>query len=137
MWDTRSNSHGQPPPGRKGIYPKTMIASEHGCPHRRRPKNWYAKHGRCPSGPSSLAPITRCSACVAAGMGVALLPRSVLTTFPESKRLTVHRLPSGENRADTVLIWRKGASSPNIEALREILSELRQPDRVHRGRRAG
>jgi DNA-binding transcriptional LysR family regulator len=75
--------------------------------------------------------------CVAAGMGIALLPRSVLTTFPESKRLTVHRLPSGENRADTVLIWREGASSPNIEALRQILSEIRQADRAHRGRVAG
>jgi DNA-binding transcriptional LysR family regulator len=61
--------------------------------------------------------------CVAAGMGVALLPRSVLGTFPESKRLTVHRLPPGENRAETVLIWRKGANSPNIEALRQILTQ--------------
>jgi DNA-binding transcriptional LysR family regulator len=59
--------------------------------------------------------------CVVAGMGIALLPKSVLTTFPESKRLTVHRLPSGENRTEIVLIWRKGAGSPNIEALREIL----------------
>ena len=57
-------------------------------------------------------------------MGVALLPRSVLTTFPESRRLAIHRLPPGENRAETVLIWRKGASSPNIEALRQILSEM-------------
>jgi len=34
----------------------------------------------------------------------------------------VHRLPPGENRSSTVLIWRKGAGSPNIAALREILS---------------
>jgi DNA-binding transcriptional LysR family regulator len=60
--------------------------------------------------------------CVVAGMGIALLPKSVLTTFPESKRLTVHRLPAGENRSKTVLIWRKGADSPNIAALRQILS---------------
>ena len=40
----------------------------------------------------------------------------------ESKRLTVHRLPSGENRVETVLIWRKGAHSPNIAALQQILS---------------
>ena len=59
--------------------------------------------------------------CVVAGMGIALIPKSVLTTFPESKRLAVHRLPQGENRAETVLIWRKGAGSPNIQALREIL----------------
>jgi DNA-binding transcriptional LysR family regulator len=55
-------------------------------------------------------------------MGIALLPRSVLTTFPESKRLAVHRLPPGENRSRIVLIWRRNADSPNIAALREILS---------------
>jgi DNA-binding transcriptional LysR family regulator len=65
--------------------------------------------------------------CVVAGMGIALLPKSVLSTFPESKRLTVHRLPAGENRAETVLIWRKGAGSPNIRALRDILSRLQRP----------
>jgi DNA-binding transcriptional LysR family regulator len=61
--------------------------------------------------------------CVVAGMGIALLPESVLTTFPEGKRLTVHRLPSGENRAETVLIWRKGAGSPNIQALQQVLRD--------------
>jgi DNA-binding transcriptional LysR family regulator len=127
---------GQPPPGRKGIYPKTMIAFEHGCPHRKRLENWFAKHGQIPERTIELGSYHAMLGCVAAGMGVALLPRSVLTTFPESKRLTVHRLPSGENRADTVLIWRKGASSPNIEALRQILSELRPPGRARRGRTA-
>jgi DNA-binding transcriptional LysR family regulator len=63
--------------------------------------------------------------CVVAGMGVALLPRSVLTTFPESRRLKVHRLPPGENRADTYLIWRKGADSPKVQALRDLLAKQR------------
>jgi DNA-binding transcriptional LysR family regulator len=49
----------------------------------------------------------------------------VLTTFPESKRLRVHRLPPGENRADTYLIWRKGAGSPKIQALRDVLGKQR------------
>jgi len=112
---------GQPPVGRKGHLPKTIVTFEHGCPHRKRLEDWYAKHGEMPERIIELGSYHAMLGCVAAGMGVALLPRSVLTTFPESKRLTVHRLPSGENRAETVLIWRKGASSPNIEALRAIL----------------
>jgi DNA-binding transcriptional LysR family regulator len=59
--------------------------------------------------------------CVVAGMGAALLPRSVLDTFPESRRLSVHRLPRGEDRIPTVLIWRRGAISPNTRALVEII----------------
>jgi DNA-binding transcriptional LysR family regulator len=112
---------GQPAPGRKGQFPKTMVAFEHGCPYRKRLEDWYAKRGEMPERTVELGSYHAMLGCVVAGMGIALLPRSVLTTFPESKRLTVHRLPPGENRAETVLIWRKGASSPNIQALREIL----------------
>lgn len=42
--------------------------------------------------------------CVAAGMGIAQLPLSVLSRFPECRRLTAHRLPPGENRAESVVI---------------------------------
>jgi hypothetical protein len=34
-------------------------------------------------------------------------------------------LPPGQNTAETVLIWRKGAGSPKINALVEILEESR------------
>jgi DNA-binding transcriptional LysR family regulator len=68
--------------------------------------------------------------CVIAGLGVALLPRSVLSTFPDSKRLSVHALPRGENRAETVLIWRNGAGSPNIQALQQLLHDNNQVGRT-------
>ena len=113
---------GEPQIGRKGDFPKTIITFEHGCPHRKRLENWYARHGEMPERIVELGSYHAMLGCVAAGMGIALLPRSVLTAFPESKRLTVHRLPPGENRVETVLIWRKGAHSPNIEALQQILS---------------
>jgi DNA-binding transcriptional LysR family regulator len=114
---------GHPPVGKKGGFPATMIAFEHGCPYRKRLENWYARHGEMPERTVELGSYHAMLGCVVAGMGIALLPRSVLTTFPESKRLAVHRLPPGENRSSTVLIWRKGAGSPNIAALREILSQ--------------
>jgi DNA-binding transcriptional LysR family regulator len=98
-----------------------MVAFEHGCPYRKRLEDWYAKRGEMPERTVELGSYHAMLGCVVAGMGIALIPKSVLTTFPESKRLAVHRLPPGENRAETVLIWRKGASSPNIQALREIL----------------
>jgi DNA-binding transcriptional LysR family regulator len=59
--------------------------------------------------------------CVVAAMGVALIPKSVLTTFPERRLLSIHPLGRTENRAWTVLIWRRGAGSANVQALREIL----------------
>jgi len=111
--------------GKKEYFPKTIIAFEHGCPHRKRLEDWYALRDQMPERTIELGSYHAMLGCVAAGMGVALLPKSVLTTFPESRRLRVHRLPPGENRAETYLIWRKGAGSPKIQALRDLLSEKR------------
>ena len=111
--------------GKKEYFPRTIIAFEHGCPHRKRLEDWYALRDQMPERTIEMGSYHAMLGCVAAGMGVALLPRSVLTTFPESKRLRVHRLPPGENRADTYLIWRKGAGSPKVQALRDLLGERR------------
>jgi DNA-binding transcriptional LysR family regulator len=117
---------GRHPTGKKPQFPATIVAFEHGCPYRKRLENFYAKRGEMPGRIVELGSYHAMLGCVAAGMGVALLPKSVLSTFPESKRLTVQQLPAGENRADTVLIWRKGAGSPNIKALQDILSQMQR-----------
>jgi DNA-binding transcriptional LysR family regulator len=112
-----------PPIGKKGKLPRTIIAFEHGCPHRKRLEDWYARRGEMPERTIELGSYHALLGCVVAGTGVALLPRSVLSTFPDSKRLSVHALPPGENRAETVLLWRKGAASPNIQALLQLVSD--------------
>jgi len=111
--------------GGKGGFPRSVLVFENGCPHRKRLEDWYRKRGAMPERTTELRSYHAMLGCVVAGMGVALLPESVLTTFPESKRLIVHRLPAGENRAETVLIWRKGTKSPNIEALQQVLRDDR------------
>ncbi|MCB1917801.1 MAG: LysR family transcriptional regulator [Rhodocyclaceae bacterium] len=109
------------PPVDRQHPPATMIAFENGCPHRRRLEQWYADGGQMPSHTIELSSYHAMLGCVIVGMGVALLPRSVLTTFPEHHRLRVNPLPAGLDVADTVLIWRRGARSPNVAALAEIL----------------
>jgi DNA-binding transcriptional LysR family regulator len=113
------------PIGRKGSLPRSVLVFENGCPHRKRLEDWYAKRGAMPERTIELGSYHAMLGCVVAGMGIALLPRSVLSTFPEGKRLTVHQLPKGENRAETVLIWRKGFGSPNIQALQQVLGDHR------------
>ncbi len=110
-----------PPIAAGSPLPKTIIVFEHGCPHRKRLEAWYEKRGEMPERILELGSYHAMLGCVVAGMGAALLPRSVLDTFPESRRLSIHRLPRGEDRIPTVLIWRRGASSPNTRALVEIL----------------
>lgn len=68
-------------------------------------------------------------------MGAALVPESVIATFPHSRRLRIHRLPPGENRLRTLLIWRKGLPSPNVEALADILGKKPMTARDRRTKR--
>ncbi len=110
-----------PPIGAKGVLPQAIVVFEHGCPHRKRLEDWYQRRGGMPERMTELGSYHAMLGCVLVGMGVALLPRSVLGTFPESKRLRVHELPKGENVAETVLIWRKGAGSPKIQALEQVI----------------
>lgn len=110
-----------PPIGKKGNLPRTVLVFEHGCPHRKRLEDWYAGRREMPERTIELTSYHAMLGCVVAGMGISLLPKSVLTTFPERKRLSVHHLARPENCAQTVLIWRKGAGSANVRALEEML----------------
>ena len=60
--------------------------------------------------------------CAVAGMGIAMVPRIVLQTFPDVKLLSIHRVAPQFSRAPTVLIRRKGAVSPKVSALIEVLT---------------
>ncbi len=111
------------PIAKSGPVPKTMIVFEHGCPHRRRLEQWYAAREELPERTVELGSYHAMLGSVLAGMGAALVPRSVISTFPEKKRLRINALPDGENQLRTMLIWRKGGASPKINALAEILSE--------------
>ena len=107
--------------GKKGSLPRTVLVFEHGCPHRKRLEDWYARRHEMPERTIELTSYHAMLGCVVAGMGISLLPKSVLTTFPERKRLSVHHLARPENFAQTVLIWRKGAGSANVRAFEEML----------------
>ncbi len=106
-----------------GKAPKTAIVFEQGCPHRKRLDAWYAARGEAPERTIELGSYHAMLGCVLAGMGAALLPKCVLETFPEAKRLRVHALPENDYRLRTYLIWRKGVRAPNVAALAAILSE--------------
>lgn len=108
----------------KSPLPRAIIVFEHGCPHRKRLENWYASRRAMPERTIELGSYHAMLGCVAAGMGVALLPKSVLAGFSKVNRLRTYRLPEAPNHARTVLIWRKGACSANVKALREILQDL-------------
>jgi len=74
---------GHPPIGKIRQLPRTIIVFEPGCPHRKRLEDWYARCHQIPERVIELASYHAMLGCVVAGMGIALLPKSVLTTFPD------------------------------------------------------
>ncbi|MEO0980415.1 MAG: LysR substrate-binding domain-containing protein, partial [Pseudomonadota bacterium] len=110
-----------PPIGGAGRVPGTMIVFEHGCPHRRRLEEWYALQNDMPERTIELGSYHAMLGSVLTGMGAALVPKSVIATFPESSRLRINTLPDGQNRIRTLLIWPRNVRSRKIDGLRGIL----------------
>ena len=116
-------SRDHPPIDSASLGPRTMIVFEHGCPHRRQLEEWYARRRDIPERTIELGSYHAMLGCVLAGMGAALVPRSVISTFPEHARLRVTALPDGQNLLRTLLIWPKGVKSSKIERLRRVLED--------------
>ena len=107
--------------------PYTMLAFECGCSYRARMEQWFAISRHVPDKIIEMASWHAIVGCTSAGMGISLLPRMLLESFPEPKHVSVHALPAGLTHAPTMLFWRKGAMSPNVRALREMLLERIMP----------
>ena len=114
-------SREHPPIDGGGKVPDTMIVFEHGCPHRRRLEEWYALQDEMPERTIELGSYHAMLGCVLTGMGAALVPKSVIASFPESSRLRINMLPDGQNRIRTLLIWPRNVRSRKIDGLRSIL----------------
>jgi DNA-binding transcriptional LysR family regulator len=112
----------------RDVKTQTILAFESGCTYRLRMQQWFAQAGLTPARIVEITSWHAMLGCVAANMGIAVMPRMLLSTFPNEKYVSVHALPAGLNHAPTVLIWRKGAHSPKIDALMEVL-------RGHAGKR--
>ena len=101
--------------------PSTIIAFGHGCSYHRRLEMWCESRGELPTRTMDLTSYHAILGCVAAGMGMALVPRLVVDAFPGRRQLKLHKMPPGQDKAETLLIWRKGAGSLKIDALLKVL----------------
>ena len=95
----------------------TIIAFVQGCSYRRRLEEWLARGGVAPERVLDFASYHAMVACVAAGAGVAIIPRSVLDGLPARDEVMQHALPRTIARSRTHLIWR----DPPSRALNAML----------------
>lgn len=107
----------------KDLPTKTMLAFHPGCPHRKRLEDWFARGHAIPERIVEVGSYHLILGCVAVGMGVALVPYSVLATYTERERLSVHKLRAKFASVKTRLVWRKESPQAKILALSAVLVE--------------
>ena len=106
----------------RDIAGRTVIAFSAGCSYRRRLEEWLGGAGVVPSQVMEFASYHAIIACVAAGAGIAIVPRSVLKVANAEREVLVGKLPARTARARTLLAWRAGHRSIALEALRAELT---------------
>lgn len=109
----------------KDLQSKTMLVFHPGCPYRKRLEDWFSRSRVQAQRVVEVGSYHLILGCVAAGMGIALVPHSVLSTYVERSRLSIHALTPKFSRAHTRLIWRQDAPKANILALARVLLKCR------------
>jgi DNA-binding transcriptional LysR family regulator len=105
-----------------------VLAFEAGCPYRQRLEDWFARSGEMSDRVIEMSSYHAMLGCAVAGMGISLVPRMVLKTFPDAKLLSIHALPPEIGHAPTIFIRRKGPLAPKVGALIDVLMEQRALD---------
>lgn len=99
----------------------TVLAFREGCSYRNRLLDWFRANAAKPERIVELASYHAIMGGAAAGMGIGIVPVSVLALFPDRNTLSIHPLPASLMKAPTELLWRKDMPSANLDALRQCL----------------
>lgn len=99
-----------------------LIVFRHGCSYRAFTEQWMKRTGRVPSDIFELGTLDGILGCVAAGIGVTILPRSVVERSFHRENLTIHTLTSDDRFINTVAIHHKKA--PANGALNAFLEQI-------------
>jgi DNA-binding transcriptional LysR family regulator len=86
---------------------RTLLVFRSGCSYRRRLENWFAEAGVAPGRIVEFGTFEAILGCVAAGMGVSLMPQAILQQRRLGKTIQSHSLPANIARVTTVLVWHK------------------------------
>ena len=99
----------------------TLIGFATGCSYRKRAEEWLSAAGMMPARTLEFASYQAMIACVAAGTGFALVPRSLLLALRAGGEVRQHELPARVRRNHTHLVW-NGTPSTALERLVALLT---------------
>lgn len=105
----------------KDIKQLTVIGFANGCSYRRRLEAWLGAERIHPDRVIEFQSYYAIIACVAAGSGIAVVPRSMIQRMRAASELNIVALPAAAARADIQLVWRAADHSAALGAFRKLL----------------
>ncbi len=106
----------------------TALVFRTGCTYRQRLEQLFSDFGWPSAARFELGTLDGMIGCVAAGMGVTLLPRAVVERSDQRKEVNIHGLDTSWSRVDTLFIQRRSAHQ--YSALSGFVSCLNGAERV-------
>ena len=106
----------------------TALVFRTGCTYRQRLEQVFSDFGWPSAARFELGTLDGMIGCVAAGMGVTLLPRAVVERSDQRKEVNIHTLDTSWSRVDTLFIQRRSAHQ--YSALNGFVSCLTGAERV-------
>jgi len=102
----------------------TLIAFAQGCSYRKRVEEWLGSANVMPARILEFASYQAMIACVAAGSGFAVVPKSVLGALRATRSVHQHVLPKRFAHNRTFIVW-NGEPSPSLNGLLALLDRHR------------
>jgi DNA-binding transcriptional LysR family regulator len=99
----------------------TLVAFTQGCSYRKRVEEWLGSANVMPERIMEFASSQAMIACVAAGTGFAVVPKSVLEGLRATRSIRQHALPKRFAHNRTFIVW-NGDPSPSLRCLLPLLA---------------
>lgn len=96
----------------KDIQTRTMLVFRTGCSYRVKLEQWMHQEGVFPNKIMEFGTLEAILGCVSAGLGISLLPISVIQKHIEDGNIRYHPIPSPYGKVETVFIHRKDTFMP-------------------------
>ncbi len=106
----------------KDIGNRTVIAFSAGCSYRQRLETWLGASKVLPDRVMEFQSYHAIIACVAAGSGLAVVPRAVLELTRADRNVAMTALPARIAKTRTQLVWRREHHSAALDAMKNLFA---------------